>query len=77
MDKRGIEVIESRNNKGELQGLKFTDKKLGNFQSFRYQKGVGIPDLAKSGVSFRHRQTYPSFGYKRGRNSQRHNHQSG
>ena len=27
MNKRGIDVIESRNNKGELQGLKFTDKK--------------------------------------------------
>ena len=47
MDKRGIEVIESRNNKGELQGLKFTDKKLGNFQSFRYQKRGWNPRFSK------------------------------
>lgn len=53
MDKRGIEVIESRNNKGELQGLKFTDKKsLETFKASDIKKGVGVPDLAKSGVSF-------------------------
>ena len=53
MDKRGIEVIESRNNKGELQGLKFTDKKsLETFKASDIKKGVGIPDLSKSGVSF-------------------------
>lgn len=53
MDKRGVEVIESRNNKGELQGLKFTDKKsLETFKASDIKKGVGIPDLAKSGVSF-------------------------
>lgn len=53
MDKRGISVIESRNNKGELQGLKFTDKKsLETFKASDIKKGVGIPDLAKSGVSF-------------------------
>jgi hypothetical protein len=53
MDKRGIEVIESRNNKGELQGLKFTDKKsLETFKASDIKKGVGIPDLAKSGISF-------------------------
>ena len=53
MDKRGIEVIESRNNKGELQGLKFADKKsLETFKASDIKKGVGIPDLAKSGISF-------------------------
>ena len=53
MDKRGVQVIESRNNKGELQGLKFTEKKsLETFKASDIKKGVGIPDLAKSGVSF-------------------------
>lgn len=53
MDKRGIEVIESRNNKGELQGLKFADKKsLETFKASDIKKGVGIPDIAKSGISF-------------------------
>lgn len=53
MDKKGYTVLESRNNKGELQGLKFTDKKsLETFKASDIKKGVGIPDLAKSGVSF-------------------------
>ena len=53
MDKKGYAVLESRNNKGELQGLKFTDKKsLETFKASDIKKGVGIPDLAKSGVSF-------------------------
>ena len=53
MDKRGIQVIESRNNKGELQGLKFTDKKsLETFKASDIKKGVGVPDLAKSGITF-------------------------
>jgi hypothetical protein len=52
MQKKGIEVIESRNNKGELQGLKFTDHKtLKSFKASEIKKGVGIPDLVKSGVS--------------------------
>lgn len=53
MDKKGIQVIESRNNKGELQGLKFTDKKsLETFKASDIKKGVGVPDLAKSGITF-------------------------
>jgi hypothetical protein len=53
MDKKGYQVLESRNNKGELQGLKFKDtKSLETFKASDIKKGVGIPDLAKSGVSF-------------------------
>jgi hypothetical protein len=53
MDKKGISVLESRNNKGELQGLKFDDKFSGQtFKASDIKKGVGIPDLAKSGISF-------------------------
>lgn len=53
MDKRGISVVESRNNKKELQGLTFKDKfSAKTFKASDIKKGVGIPDLAKSGISF-------------------------
>lgn len=53
MNKRGITVLESRNKKGELQGMRFLDTKSGqNFKASEIKKGVGLPDLAKSGMSF-------------------------
>jgi hypothetical protein len=52
MDKRGIYVVESRNNKLELQGLRFRDSKSGqSFKASEIKKGVGIPDLVRSGIS--------------------------
>jgi hypothetical protein len=53
MNKKGITVLECRNNKGEMQGLKFLDIKSGKeFKASEIKKGVGLPDLAKSGISF-------------------------
>lgn len=53
MDVQGITVSETINKQGELQGLHFTNQKSGQkFKASEIKKGVGAPDLSRSGIKF-------------------------
>jgi pyridoxine/pyridoxamine 5'-phosphate oxidase len=53
MKSQGISVAETINKQGELQGMKFTHEKTGKeFKASEIQKGVGAPDMSRSGIKF-------------------------